>query len=52
MLATAFGVALTAIITAVDAVPTISTKGAKFFTSEGNQFFVKGAFLNIYQSHS
>jgi hypothetical protein len=26
----------------VHAIPTISTKGAKFFTSDGNQFFVKG----------
>jgi hypothetical protein len=24
------------------AIPTISTKGSKFFTSEGNQFYVKG----------
>jgi hypothetical protein len=26
----------------VHAVPTISTKGSKFFTSDGNQFFLKG----------
>lgn len=26
----------------VHAIPTISTKGAKFFTSDGNQFFLKG----------
>lgn len=25
------------------AIPTISTKGAKFFTSDGNQFYLKGA---------
>jgi len=24
------------------AIPTITTKGAKFFTSDGNQFFLKG----------
>ncbi|OQO08538.1 hypothetical protein B0A48_06408 [Cryoendolithus antarcticus] len=27
---------------AVSALPTISTKGSKFFTSDGNQFFLKG----------
>jgi hypothetical protein len=26
----------------VSAIPTISTKGSKFFTSDGNQFFLKG----------
>ncbi|KAH8723484.1 Glucanosyltransferase-domain-containing protein [Phaeosphaeriaceae sp. PMI808] len=37
-------VALAAIagLTAVNAIPTISAKGSKFFTSEGNQFYVKG----------
>jgi hypothetical protein len=30
-------------LTAVNAIPTISVKGSKFFTSEGNQFYVKGA---------
>jgi hypothetical protein len=25
-----------------NAIPTISIKGSKFFTSDGNQFFVKG----------
>ncbi|KAH7082658.1 Glucanosyltransferase-domain-containing protein [Paraphoma chrysanthemicola] len=29
-------------LTAVNAIPTISVKGSKFFTSEGNQFYVKG----------
>lgn len=29
-------------LTAVNAVPTISVKGAKFFDSDGNQFYVKG----------
>jgi hypothetical protein len=27
---------------AVDAIATISAKGSKFFTSDGNQFYVKG----------
>ncbi len=27
---------------AVNAIATISVKGSKFFTSEGNQFYVKG----------
>lgn len=25
-----------------NAIPTISVKGSKFFTSDGNQFYVKG----------
>ncbi|KAF1848845.1 glycoside hydrolase family 72 protein [Cucurbitaria berberidis CBS 394.84] len=29
-------------LTAVNAIPTIEVKGSKFFTSEGNQFYVKG----------
>ncbi|KAF2652384.1 glycoside hydrolase family 72 protein [Lophiostoma macrostomum CBS 122681] len=29
-------------LSAVDAISTISAKGAKFFTSDGNQFFVRG----------
>ncbi|KAJ9620204.1 hypothetical protein H2203_007969 [Taxawa tesnikishii (nom. ined.)] len=31
-----------ALATSVTAIPTISTKGSKFFTSNGNQWFVKG----------
>jgi hypothetical protein len=40
-----FSTALAAIaaVTAVNAIPTISVKGSKFFTSDGNQFYVKGA---------
>jgi hypothetical protein len=40
------GLALSAIagLTGVNAIPTISVKGSKFFTSEGNQFYVKGKF--------
>lgn len=39
-----FSAALAAIVgvTAVRAIPTISAKGSKFFTSDGNQFYVKG----------
>jgi len=33
---------LAAIITDVVAIPTISALGAKFFTSDGNQFYIKG----------
>lgn len=29
---------------AVAAIPTISAKGSKFFTSDGNQFYVKGSY--------
>ncbi|OAL45635.1 hypothetical protein IQ07DRAFT_576258 [Pyrenochaeta sp. DS3sAY3a] len=29
-------------LSAVNAIPTIEVKGSKFFTSEGNQFYVKG----------
>ncbi|KAF2119328.1 Glucanosyltransferase-domain-containing protein [Lophiotrema nucula] len=35
-------VALAGLAAAVNAMPTISTKGSKFFDSDGNQFFVKG----------
>jgi 1,3-beta-glucanosyltransferase GAS1 len=31
-----------AICTTVQAIPTISAVGSKFFTSDGNQFFIKG----------
>lgn len=36
--------ALTAIagLSGVNAIPTIEAKGSKFFTSDGNQFYVKG----------
>jgi hypothetical protein len=30
----------------VSAIPTISTKGSKFFTSDGNQFFLKGMLVD------
>jgi hypothetical protein len=37
----------------VAAVPTISAVGSKFFTSDGNQFFVKGqSFFNPFDSLS
>jgi len=31
----------------VHAIPTITTKGAKFFTSDGNQFFLKGMLSSL-----
>ena len=31
-----------ALAATVSALPTVSVKGSKFFTSDGNQFFVKG----------
>lgn len=31
-------------LAAVEAIATISAKGAKLFTSDGDQFFVKGGF--------
>lgn len=33
------------VLTLVQAIPTISVTGAKFFTSEGKQFFVKGMLI-------
>jgi hypothetical protein len=30
------------------AIPTIEVKGSKFFTSEGNQFFVKGKHIGMF----
>jgi hypothetical protein len=33
---------LAAIWSTVSAVPSITALGSKFFTSEGNQFFIKG----------
>jgi hypothetical protein len=37
---------------AVDAIATISAKGSKFFTSDGNQFYVKGMFSYFSASSS
>lgn len=34
-------------LSAVKAIPTIEVKGSKFFTSEGNQFYVKGTYTPI-----
>lgn len=34
--------ALAGLSALTSAIPTIEVKGSKFFTSEGNQFFVKG----------
>lgn len=35
-----------ALAATVSALPTVSVKGSKFFTSDGNQFFVKGEWLS------
>ena len=32
----------------VHAIPTITTKGSKFITSDGNQFFLKGMLKSPY----
>lgn len=41
-------VAVLAILPAITAIPTITTKGSKFFTSDGNQFFIKGIHSTIH----
>jgi hypothetical protein len=41
---TTLALALTVAVAGVNAVPTISAKGSKFFTSDGDQFYVKGKF--------
>jgi hypothetical protein len=33
---------LSSVVVSVLGIPTISTKGSKFFTSDGNQFYIKG----------
>jgi hypothetical protein len=33
---------LATLLTSAYALPTIEAKGAKFFTSEGNQWYIKG----------
>jgi hypothetical protein len=38
---------LGSLLSLVSAIPTISTKGSKFFTSDGNQFFLKGMLVDI-----
>lgn len=35
-----------ALVASVNAIDTISVKGSKFFTEDGNQFFVKGMQMN------
>ncbi|KAF2704688.1 1,3-beta-glucanosyltransferase gel3 precursor [Pleomassaria siparia CBS 279.74] len=42
MRTTLFASALAGLAAVSNAIPTISVKGSKFFTSDGNQFFVKG----------
>jgi hypothetical protein len=46
MLAT-LALALTAAVAGVNAIPTISAKGSKFFTSDGDQFYVKGMLASV-----
>lgn len=46
-LSIACGIAFAAVASAI---PTISVKGSKFFTSDGNQYFVRGEKFHIYQS--
>jgi hypothetical protein len=38
---------LGSLLSLVSAIPTISTKGSKFFTSDGNQFFLKGMLVDF-----
>lgn len=43
------------LVARITAIPTISTKGNKFFDSTGQQFFIKGrskAENTLYQNHS
>ena len=40
-------IAVAALATSVSAIDTISIKGSKFFTSSGNQFFIKGTFVEV-----
>jgi hypothetical protein len=43
---------LGSLLSLVSAIPTISTKGSKFFTSDGNQFFLKGMlYLSAFSQH-
>jgi hypothetical protein len=37
--------AIASLTASVGAIPTIEAKGSKFFTSDGNQFYVKGKLL-------
>lgn len=39
-------------ITTVNAIATISTTGSKFFTSDGDQFFIKGEVVCFLYSNS
>lgn len=35
----------------VQSIPTISVTGSKFFTSEGNQFYIKGIYPSLTKTH-
>ena len=41
-LTTFIALVLAAISVTVNAIPTLTAVGSKFFTSDGNQFFIKG----------
>lgn len=43
-ISTTLALSAIACATGVNGIPTISAKGSKFFTSDGNQFFVKGKY--------
>ncbi len=45
VLCASFLLAALAGLSTVNAIPTISVKGSKFFTSDGNQFYVKGKYF-------
>lgn len=44
--------AVAALAAAANAIPTISAKGSKFFTSDGNQFFIKGTIHELVSTDS
>lgn len=41
---------LASLSTVASAIPTIEVKGSKLFTSEGNQFYVKGTYAILQQN--
>jgi hypothetical protein len=41
------GLAALALTAGVNGIPTIEAKGSKLFTSDGNQFYVKGVYILV-----